>query len=801
MFATKTALESAQGNGAGSLKEWQRYTTLAVMILGGVVTLLAATQIVQQTLEHVRNQGFKQEAEAIVYQVQERVWNLVEEVDRIAARPQHLEALQSDASLEQHNRSLATEAFPGLNRLLLFPGDVYALEPKDYPELGYATLDLMFRLETGQDAPLVEVHAPGRPEARAELVRKIGDGDGYLVATYDLSRLTSQLASDAVALDLWQQVDNVTSRVMQLGDRGLSVLDREAATKLDQAPIYVAYEGVRLWTPLPFRSVIVAAVLLVFGIVLLVAGIMWRLQLAAGNSAADEALAKKPQTPTPVKGTAKPVKKQPASKAAPQKAAGAGEEPAAEQPSEPKTVAPTRAHGKVEPGLFRAYDIRGVVDRDLSEDTAEQIGHAIGSEAVDRGCQQVVVARDGRLSGPALQEALMRGIMRSGADVIDIGAVPTGVLYFATHHLETGCGVMVTGSHNPPEYNGFKIVLDGETLHGAAIKDLHDRIVSGRLDEGSGSLSRENIAEDYIEAIASDVQLEEPIKVVVDAGNGIAGELGPQVLEAVGCEVIPLYCEVDGEFPNHHPDPSEPENLTDLIQAVKDNEADLGVAFDGDGDRLGVVTPSGANIFPDRILMLLAMDVLSRNPGGTVIYDVKCTGKLAGLIVGHGGTPMMYRTGHSLIKAKMKETGAVLGGEMSGHFFIQERWYGFDDGIYSAARLLEVLAFDPRSPASALEALPEGVSTPELKVQVADGNPHGFVEKFVASAKFEGARITDIDGVRADFPDGWGLVRASNTTPILVMRFEGDDEEALTRVQELFRAQLLSIDPDLSLPF
>jgi phosphomannomutase/phosphoglucomutase len=363
--------------------------------------------------------------------------------------------------------------------------------------------------------------------------------------------------------------------------------------------------------------------------------------------------------------------------------------------------------------------------------------------------------------------------------------------------------VSVTGSHNPPDYNGFKIVVGGETLSGDAITDLYDRIADGRLHTAStpGDLRTQDISNDYVQRIANDVQIDRPLKVVVDAGNGVAGEIGPRVLAAIGAEVTPLYCEIDGTFPNHHPDPSEPHNLTDLIRMVQRLDADLGIAFDGDGDRLGVVTKDGHNIFPDRLLMLFAQDVLERNPGAMIIYDVKCTGRLPGHILRHGGSPLMWKTGHSLIKAKMNETGAELAGEMSGHFFFKERWYGFDDGIYAAARLLEILSVQPDTPSATLAALPDGVATAEIKVDAPDGDPHSFVDRFRSTAHFEGARLSTIDGLRVDFPDGWGLVRASNTTPVVVMRFDADNKAALERIQEAFRTQLLAIRPDLKLPF
>jgi phosphomannomutase/phosphoglucomutase len=399
-------------------------------------------------------------------------------------------------------------------------------------------------------------------------------------------------------------------------------------------------------------------------------------------------------------------------------------------------------------------------------------------------------------------EGLIAGLRKAGRNVIDIGMAPTPVIYFGAYHLRAGSCISVTGSHNPPDYNGFKIVVGGETLSGDAITDLYARIADDRLHLGDlGSLSERDIGEDYVQRIASDVQIDRPLKVVVDAGNGVAGDIGPRVLSAIGAEVTPLYCDIDGNFPNHHPDPSEPHNLADLIKMVQRLDADLGVAFDGDGDRLGVVTRDGQNIFPDRLLMLFAADVLERNPGAMIIYDVKCTGRLPGHILRHGGSPLMWKTGHSLIKAKMRETDAELAGEMSGHFFFKERWYGFDDGIYSAARLLEILAAQPDSPSQTLNALPNGVATPEIKVDAPDGDPHSFVERFRNEASFEGARLSTIDGLRVDFPDGWGLVRASNTTPILVMRFDADSQAAMERIQGLFRAQLHAIKPDLALPF
>ena len=451
--------------------------------------------------------------------------------------------------------------------------------------------------------------------------------------------------------------------------------------------------------------------------------------------------------------------------------------------------------------IFRAYDIRGVVGETLSAEVAEAIGRAVGSEARDRGLDRIAVARDGRLSGAELLAALTRGLTASGLDVIDVGAVPTPVLYYAAQEIAGGSGVMVTGSHNPPDYNGFKIVLGGQTLFGERITELYRRLEQGRLVSGRGDVTSHAIASQYVERISSDIQLEKPIKVVADCGNGIAGAIAPRLLEAIGADVIPLYAEVDGTFPNHHPDPGDPATLEDLRLCVRNFDADVGVAFDGDGDRLGVVAPDGEIVYADRLMMLFARDVLSRRPDEPVIYDVKCSSLLAGEIESAGGRPVMTRTGHSYIKTELKEQNAPLAGEMSGHFFFGERWYGFDDGMYAAARLLEILAADTRASGQILGTLPKAFSTPELKVEMKEGEPHPFVEEFKKEARFENAEINDIDGVRADFPDGFGLVRASNTTPVLVVRFEGNDKDALARIQQEFRDAMLAVNPALKLPF
>lgn len=451
--------------------------------------------------------------------------------------------------------------------------------------------------------------------------------------------------------------------------------------------------------------------------------------------------------------------------------------------------------------IFRAYDIRGIVDETLTPDIVTVIGRAIGSEAIARGMDSLCIGYDGRHSSPELADALARGVMATGCNVVHVGAVPTPVLYFATHELGTGSGVMVTGSHNPANYNGLKIMLGGETLSGDAIQKLLQRIRTGDFASGHGSQSSEDVRRAYLDRIVGDIAVAAPLKVVLDAGNGIAGELGPLLIEELGCEVIPLYCDVDGNFPNHHPDPGKPENLADLIERVKAEGADIGLAFDGDGDRLGVVTNTGKIIWPDRLLMLFARDVVSRNPGADVLYDVKCSRRLAGVISEAGGRPIMWKSGHSLMKAKMKETGALLAGEMSGHIFFGERWYGFDDGLYSAARLLEILGIEDRHCDEVFEDFPEDISTPELNVAVSEDTKFALMERLGKEGNFGEANISTIDGIRVEYTDGWGLCRASNTTPALVLRFEAETEQALERIKAVFREQLQKVAPDLVADF
>ena len=454
----------------------------------------------------------------------------------------------------------------------------------------------------------------------------------------------------------------------------------------------------------------------------------------------------------------------------------------------------------IDPHIFRAYDIRGVVETALKPEVAALVGQALGT--LYPNSKTVVVARDGRNSSMQLVENLSQGIQASGHDVIDIGQVPTPVLYYATHILGTGAGVMVTGSHNPPEYNGLKMLMDGKTLHGNNIQDIYQCIINNELKTGTGTIRKDNLLDTYISRICNDIKLSRPLRIAVDCGNGVAGPVALTLFKQLGCEVFDLYCDVDGNFPNHHPNPSDAKNLEDLISCVKDNKLHIGLAFDGDGDRVGVIDDQGEVLWADRQMMLYSLDVLSRKPGAKIIFDVKSSRNLAAVIEKAGGKAIMWKTGHSFIKNKMAETGAELAGEMSGHIFFKERWYGFDDALYSAARLLEIITKQDLSSSALFATLPNSISTPEINLHFdEDGAQHEFMKKFSGVVDLPDAKITAIDGIRADYEDGWGLVRASNTTPSLVIRFEADDENVIESIKNDFRQQMLKTDANIQLPF
>lgn len=762
-------------------------------VLGGVLVLLAAwfgwssyTQwrqdAVAQELEQARDRAVQDISRAMAQQASQ--------LDAVLKQPQVIAALANGDALAA--ASSIRERFKGAEDVQVLSGDLAAAydNPKDF---GYARLSLLESALVAERAQVHVVRDAKQVRLGVAAAVRLGAQPAVAYARLPLLRLTGPLDAIAVPGSAYLALRQGSYNVAQQGDAVLGDAAETLARPLGNSGLRVAAAvPQRDDGPLGLGAVgcaIVAALLLVIAVLLVLASrgrVALPRRRVTGEPTADEpTFSQSLQHDASLASQARALE--------------------ADAPPAPPALVPAV---QVATAMFRAYDIRGVVGKDLNPGVAALIGQAIGSVMQAQGLREVVVGRDGRLSGPELANGLIDGLRRAGCQVIDIGLAPTPVVYFGAYELRAGSCVAVTGSHNPPDYNGFKIVIGGETLSGAAIAELHQRINEGRLHTAAtpGDLEQRDISDAYIQRIADDVQLDRPIKVVVDAGNGVAGDIAPRLLEAIGAEVILLYCEIDGTFPNHHPDPSEPHNLDDLVKMVQRFDADIGVAFDGDADRLGVVTKQGAMVFPDRLLMLFAADVLQRNPGALVIYDVKCTGKLSDHVLRNGGSPLMWKTGHSLIKAKMRETDAELAGEMSGHFFFKERWYGFDDGIYAAARLLEILAQREETPSEVLDALPESVSTPEIKVPV-DGDAHALVARIVERAQageespFESARLSTIDGLRADFADGWGLVRASNTTPILVLRFEADTEDALQRIRGLFRSQLQALLPDHPLEF
>ncbi len=821
-----------------------------LVLLAGAVLLVAVPSIfvyLQTVMQLKAAEQRQSELAANLFASAYRQWvdRQLASADRVSSDPQlgRLLVLGTEQQIAAKTDALAS-LFPGSQRVRLLPPGIDEVDPNASPPISYAALDTLRQAESEDTPPPIEVHMSGTDKQHISLVRRIADPDsqrvaGNLMVSFSVQRLQKLLErGQAEGYVELQQVAG--SKPLVLASRGPAQYRR--GTENSRAGVEGSRWRVAYWAPaqlgadsrvLLFKAGAagIAAPLLM----LLIWFVFHRLGLALRSDQATllgivkdmrdgRVSAKYPSSLTDMYETIELITRT-ASSGVPRPVSAGGH--VKEEAPEAAPVAETQEvvdevdtdllfdanaldvgrvaveENQLDPSIFRAYDIRGVVGESLSTEGAYEIGRAIGSEAYYRGEQVVLVGRDGRLSSPDLAAAVIKGLQATGRDVKDLGQVPTPVLYFATEHLDASSGVMVTGSHNPAEYNGFKIVLGGETLAGEAIDGLWQRIQSGDMLTGEGSVEELEVVNDYIEHVKGDVQLLRPVKVVVDCGNGVAGVAAPQLLRGLGCEVRELFCEVDGNFPNHHPDPGKTENLAALIQAVQEQSAELGIAFDGDGDRLVIVGSHGEIVWPDRLLMLLAMDVLSRNPGAQIIYDVKCSRHVASVVAEYGGEPLMWATGHSLIKAKMKESGALLAGEMSGHIYFRERWFGFDDGLYSAARLLEVLASDPRDTGEIFAALPESMNTPELSVPMPEGAASVFMEKLLkdAEAQFENAHVATIDGLRVEFDDGWGLVRASNTMPCLVMRFEADDELAMSRIQDEFRRVLLQVDPDLVLPF
>ncbi|MGZ8964233.1 phosphomannomutase/phosphoglucomutase [Methylomagnum sp.] len=722
-----------------------------------------------------------------------------------------------------------TRLVPGAALVRLVPDSVEVPEETRIPNLGFADMDMVRQTKAGKPAPAF--HAANTPSAHVAVVRRLAKGEGTLLASLPPKAVGGLLPTGFIqgAMELRQQ--NLS--LGYVGDAALKDGGMAGEVPVPGTPWTLRYWGPASADPgwLWFLLLPTLAALLAVGGI----GYAWfwlgrtlRHDLdAAATFMRDLSLGKtnrryslrlrethrlisqlSPPKPQAVVNAEYPD--------APSDAQSADdldegldkflhfkdlEAPTPVPPPPPPPPTPPAAPDiTVSPALFRAADIGGVVGDTLTLDVARLLGRAIGSEVRERGENTVVIGRDGRLSSPDLSHALGRGLLSSGCSVIDLGLVPTPLLYFATHELGAKSGVMVAGSYNRANENGLRVVLGSEVATSKEIQRIRARIDRGEFSSGQGQIEVRNLARDYIERIAHDAQASRTMKIVVDAGNGAASQVAPAVLEQIGCEVVPLFCEVDGNFPNHQPDPSNPKNLEALARVVREQEADLGVAFDADGDRLGVVDSEGRIIWPDRQLMLLAADVLSREPGSDVLFDVKSTRHLSGYIVRHGGRPLMWKTGPAAIRAKMREADAMLAGEMSGHIFFKERWYGFDDAIYAAARLVEVLSADWRSTADVFDELPNTVNAPEIYIPLGEGENARIVEKLRQAAEFPEARVLDIDGLRVDFADGWGLIRASHNKPALALCFEGDSPEALERIKGRFKSLLLRVKPDIILP-
>jgi len=832
------------------------HALLPVAARGYPAALLAAVLLMlSPAAPRAAEDAEKAAAQAAASAVQARVADAAQRLARLAAEPDVANLLRSGSAGEIQARAVELAAgIEGALKLRLIPRGAANTDTDAAAPLTFGSLAMITRAETDAQPVPAEVQAFGTPGQHLAMVQRVEDEQG-LAGVLHLSLSLDSIAQAFNAgraharFELRQDTGGPKPWVIAVTSEEAVPRDRAVAfLPVAGTSMRVAYWPRRAEGPAPEpgaqparggggSGALLAAV--VFLGLAAAGGSVWfflRRRVAAGAPVAEAGTQFKGAIAAILQGAYPGVeqfipalpprsgKLGPASAAEQEKlaaiaaraaAAASAAKPAGglevteqEPPTTVMKVPPAPAAPAPSPAspldaVFRAYDIRGVVGEGITEGNVYLIAKALGSEAAAQGQSVVVVGRDGRNSSPALAKVLIQGLRDSGRDVIDIGMVPTPVLYFATHYLDTGSGVMLTGSHNPPQYNGMKIVLNGQALSGEAIKAIQRRMQREDFTSGEGALETTDIVPEYIQRISEDIPLalEKSLRIVVDCGNSVAGVVAPRLLTALGHDVIELYCDVDGNFPHHHPDPSQPGNLTDLIQAVRENQADLGLAFDGDGDRLGVVDADGNIIWPDRQMMLYARDVLSRNRGAEIIFDVKCTRHLPRVIKAAGGKPVMWKTGHSLIKAKMRETGSPLAGEMSGHIFFKERWYGFDDAMYTAARLVEILVGDGRPPKQVFASLPSGVATPELRIDMPESRHAAFMQKLVSSAQFEGAEICTIDGLRVDFPDAWGLIRPSNTTPVLVARFEGDDAEALARIQAQFRTLIQTVDGSLKIPF
>ena len=808
---------------------------LSVLMLVGVVVVLtlfaaAAYYFENQQARLLQAAEADRQAHRLAEGVATELRDVSARLAAIAANAAVLKAVTSGSAGQRE--TLAEElklAFPGVWRLRLMPRNVTRIEDGSEPALGYAGLDMLNRsLSSGKRVP-AEVHGRGGKHPNIVVVQPVvnpvdNEVVGHVMVHYKQSSLSGWLAASG-QFPGQVSVAQSTGRgeTLELFSAGAAPVDAagEQAISIPGTSWSLVYSADLALTPTNIQTLVILGALLLGALVLngaLIFGLHGRYRKALRTDLAtiksfldgrevttSDSVTVQVEELRETINTLWQVDVDTSYDATEDLATEAVvdldlELDLGDEGGEFADV-PAAVPVELPMHIFRAYDIRGVVGTDLTSEVVTAIGRAFGSEVYEQGEQSVVIGRDGRHSGPELTDALSLGLRNSGRDVKDIGLVPTPVLYFATHFLGAKSGVMLTGSHNPPDYNGLKMVLNGEAMAGPAIYQLRERLMSGNLLAGHGDVDEVDIVSDYIARVSSDINVERPLRLVVDCGNGSASDVAPELLRELGCEVTELFCEVDGSFPNHHPDPSQPENLAHLAQEVKAQNADLGLAFDGDGDRLGVVSSRGEIIWPDRLMMLFAQDVLTRNPGAVIIYDVKCSSKLGQVIQQFGGRPLMWNSGHSLIKARMKETGALLGGELSGHIFFRERWFGFDDALYAAARLLEILSFDPRSSAEIFDELPNALNTPELRAELPEGRNFAVMDKIMENVEFPGAQVTTIDGLRVDYPDGWGLVRASNTLPVLTFRFEADDKAAMHRIQDAFRERVLAADSSVPLPF
>lgn len=822
--AAKPAAKSKAGKAApaeglaGAWRRWRWALVLVLLIGGGTAGGLVAYQNYTASAEQQRQEAVLAAATSAAANVSREVSRETQALAKLFDGGELAALLLGDdsAALAARERDIAASHDMVLLARLIKTG-TGSPDLRSKPPLGYAAIQMLGESEKSGKAPPPEALLFGSDDQHIlTLWRMDADGTlaGHLVLALDVSLLPEILSRVSVPdgyAELTQSSGGGRPLVLARGgDPGVRQGPAAVRTKVAGTPWRVTFwPGGRLSPPEPLIDLpdwVIPAIAGALVVIIVLVVFLRQRARARVDAAAREEDRQNKLDAAAKQASAKAAAKAAAGDAGVQSAEGVEAAYAAldTPPAESGMVVEEEAGSMDMPAeIFRAYDVRGIVEEGLSADVVRQIGRAIGAEAYERGQQTIVVGRDGRNSGPELQQALIEGLRATGRDVIDVGRVPTPVLYFATHYMNTGSGVMVTGSHNPPEYNGLKIMLGGDTLFGDDIQALRKRAEAGDFPSGKGNLQTMEVVDEYVRRVCEDVPvaLGNSFRVVVDCGNGVAGEVAPKLLRALGHDVVELFCEVDGNFPNHHPDPSDPANLTHLIGTVKQENADLGFAFDGDGDRLGIVDTDGRIIWADMQMMLFAKDVLGRNPGADIVFDVKCSNRLAKVIKQLGGKPVMWRTGHSYIKSKLKESGAPLAGEMSGHIFFQDRWYGFDDAIYSAARMLEILMAFKKSPTQVFSKLPAGISTPELRVDMKEGEQVILVKKLLEAEGFANGKRTTIDGLRVDFADGWGLVRASNTTPSLVMRFEGDNKEALARIQGEFKKAVIALDPNLELPF